>query len=241
MHVVKARELTQQTCAEYNRPYALQKGDIIDGFASRYAINVASRALYRRTAHPNVFHVDQSLCLAGRTWNRHIMRVRRSTAHYTPARSRKLALHHSSKRRQIQAPWRLPIIRAALLYVHTIGSPAAGDRNTFPYGTCTWWANHRYYQLHGVYVPWLYNANALQWTERALEYGWYVSDTPHVGDIIDLQPGIQGAYDLGHVAVVEKVLDDGHVIASSMSWGAHPWAVTHFHFTPGPGVTFIGM
>lgn len=111
--------------------------------------------------------------------------------------------------------------------------------NVFPYGTCTWWADQRYYQLHGVFVPWHTQANAWQWTARAYQYGWHVSSTPVLGAIVDLQPGVQGASGLGHVAVVERILSNGHVIASNMSWGANPSQVTDVEFAPGPGVTFI--
>jgi N-acetylmuramoyl-L-alanine amidase len=116
-----------------------------------------------------------------------------------------------------------------------------GAVNTYPYGTCTWYANQRFYQLHGYYVPWTMNANAWQWTTRAYQYGWHVSSTPTAGAIIDLQPGVQGAsYSMGHVATVEKVLGNGHVIASSMNWGAFPNQITSVDFATGPGVTFIG-
>src|SRR6266702_365516 len=114
-----------------------------------------------------------------------------------------------------------------------------GGGNVFPYGSCTWWADQRYFQLHGVFVPWHTQANAWEWTARAYEFGWHVSSKPVVGAIIDLQSGVQGASGLGHVAVVEKILSNGHVIASNMSWGAYPWQVTDVEFTPGPGVTFI--
>ena len=82
---------------------------------------------------------------------------------------------------------------------------------------------------------------AWEWTARAYEFGWKVSSTPTVGSIIDLQPWVQGAYGAGHVAVVEKVLSNGHVIASNMSWGADPYAVVDVEFAPGPGVTFISF
>ena len=114
-----------------------------------------------------------------------------------------------------------------------------GSANLFPYGQCTWWADQRYHQLHGRYVPWRTNANAWQWTARAHNFGWHVSRRPRLGDIIDLQPWVQGAYGLGHVAVVERVLRNGHVIASNMNWGAHPRRVTYVEFAPGAGVTFI--
>jgi surface antigen len=114
-----------------------------------------------------------------------------------------------------------------------------GNGNAFPYGQCPWWANQRFYQLHGFYVPWTTNSDAWAWTARAYQYGWHVSSTPSVGAIIDLQPGVQGAYSLGHVAFVEQVLNNGDVIASTMNWGAYYWEVVDVQFSPGPGVTFI--
>lgn len=118
----------------------------------------------------------------------------------------------------------------------------ASDRswgNLFPYGQCTWWANERYYQLHGEYVPWTRYANAWQWRARAYDFGWHVSRRPRFGDIVDLQPWVQGASGLGHVAVVERVFRNGHVLASNMNWGAHPRRITYVKFAPGAGVRFI--
>ncbi len=119
--------------------------------------------------------------------------------------------------------------------------PVKGTGNYFPYGQCTWWASYRYHQLHGIYVPWKTQSNAWQWTGRAREFHWHVSSTPSPGAIINLQPWIEGAYGLGHVAVVEKVLKNGHVIASNMNWGVYYWKVTNVEFTPGPGVSFISF
>lgn len=113
--------------------------------------------------------------------------------------------------------------------------------NAFPYGACTWYADQRYHDLHGTYVPWTSNANAWQWPQRANEYGWRVTSAPRVGSIIVLQSGIQGASWLGHVGVVEQVEGNGSVIASSMNWGANPWAVSRWQFYTGPGVTFISQ
>jgi len=111
--------------------------------------------------------------------------------------------------------------------------------NVFPYGQCTWWANQRYYQLHGSYVPWKTNANAFQWVDRAIEYGWHVSSVPIVSSIIVLQPYVEGAYGVGHVGVVEQILTDGNVVVSSMNWGSQPNTVTDNTFVLGPGVSFI--
>jgi surface antigen len=111
--------------------------------------------------------------------------------------------------------------------------------NVFPPGQCTWWANQRYHQLYGPFVPWRTNADAFQWVARAIDFGWHVSGLPHRGSIMVLQPYVEGAYGLGHVAVVEQVLTDGRVIASSINWGANPNMVTQATFNPGPGVSFI--
>jgi surface antigen len=118
----------------------------------------------------------------------------------------------------------------------------SGSNNPYPYGQCTWWADERYHQLHGVYVPWTnVSSDAWQWTQRARDYGWHVSSQPSVGAIMDLQPWVQGAYGLGHVAVVEQILANGDVVASNMNWGSAPGAVTNVTFTPGPGVTFLSV
>ncbi len=119
--------------------------------------------------------------------------------------------------------------------------PPAGSRNFFPYGACTWWADQRYFQLHGIFVPWRTQANAWQWVARAYQFSWRVSSGPSLGAIVVLQPWVEGAYGLGHVAVVERIFKNGHVIASNMSWGRNPWYVTYVQFAPGPGVRFLSQ
>lgn len=125
--------------------------------------------------------------------------------------------------------------------VAAAAQPVKGQKNPFPYGSCTWWAAQRYHQMTGVYVPWQTQADAWQWTSRAQQFHWKVSTRPAKGAIIDLQPWVQGAYGFGHVAVVEQVLTNGHVIASNMSWGASPLRVTNVQFSPGRGVTFLSF
>jgi surface antigen len=119
------------------------------------------------------------------------------------------------------------------------GGAAIGTSNPFSFGQCVWWADQRYYQLHGVFVPWRTNAMAANWVNRAREFGWHVYGIPKVGSIMVLQPGVQGAYSAGHVAVVEHLLSNGSVIASSMNWGSRPAMVTNSTFHLGPGVAFI--
>lgn len=128
--------------------------------------------------------------------------------------------------------------RIPLVSMTNLSSPV-GSGNIFPYGQCTWWADQRYYQMHGVFVPWMTNSNAWLWPTRAYQYGWQVSGSPRVGDIVALQPYVQGAGGLGHVAYVESVLGNGTVVASNMNWGANPWSVTYTQFRAGAGVSFI--
>lgn len=122
-----------------------------------------------------------------------------------------------------------------------VSNVAVGGGNPFPYGQCTWWADQRYYQLHGVFVPWHVDANAWQWTARAYQFGWHISTVPQAGDIMVLQPGMQGAYGMGHVGVVENVSPGGRFMVSSMNWGANTGSVTHAQFHTGQGVAFISQ
>jgi len=124
------------------------------------------------------------------------------------------------------------------------GSPppppmGGGGLNRFAFGQCTYWANMRYHQLTGLWVPWL--GNAYQWSYGAAASGWVVSSTPKVPSIIVLQPGVQGAGGYGHVAVVERINSDGSVYTSNMNWYSNGgWdIVSYVTFTRGPGVSFV--
>ena len=114
-----------------------------------------------------------------------------------------------------------------------------GGLNRFAFGQCTYWANMRYHALTGYWVPWL--GNAYQWSYGAASSGWVVSSKPRVPSIIVLQPGVQGAGGLGHVAIVEKINSDGSVYASNYNWYANGgWDIlSYWTFTPGPGVSFV--
>jgi surface antigen len=115
--------------------------------------------------------------------------------------------------------------------------PVAGSSlNNFAFGQCVYWADLRYHQLTGWWVPW--TGNAYQWSAGAAASGWVVSSTPKVPSIIVLQPGVQGAWGVGHVAVVERINSDGSVYTSNMNWSG--WdVVSYVTFTPGPGVSFV--
>ncbi len=113
-----------------------------------------------------------------------------------------------------------------------------GSLNRFAFGQCTYWANMRYHQLTGYWVPWL--GNAYEWAYGAKASGWIVSSKPIVPSIIVLQPGVQGAGYFGHVALVERINSDGSVYTSNYNWYSNGgWDIlSYVTFTPGPGVIF---
>jgi surface antigen len=114
-----------------------------------------------------------------------------------------------------------------------------GGLNRFAFGECTFWANMRYHALTGYWVPWLGNAD--QWAYGASSSGWIVSSKPIVPSIIVLQPYVEGASYLGHVAVVERINSDGSVYTSNFNWYANGGydILSYWTFTPGPGVSFV--
>src|SRR5579884_392049 len=116
---------------------------------------------------------------------------------------------------------------------------SGGGPYRFAYGNCTYWANMRYHELTGYWVPWL--GNAYQWAYGAQGSGWVVSATPRVPSIIVLQPYVQGAGGYGHVAVVERINSDGSVYTSNYNWYANGgWdTLSYWTFKPGPGVSFV--
>ena len=199
------------SCASGASTYVVVRGDTLGGIASRYGTNWGSLASYNHIANPNFIQVNQVICIPAR-----------GTVNTGGSTSSQVQSAPSTRTLSNISP-----------------ATSVGNGNPFPYGQCTWWADQRYYQLHGVFVPWTTQSDAWQWTARAYQFGWQVSSSPSVGSIIDLQPWVQGAYGLGHVGVVEQILSNGHVIASNMNWGPYPWQVTYVEFAPGPGVTFI--
>lgn len=212
-------------CVRSNHTYNVVWGDTLSGIAARYRTTYQRLASYNHIADPNLIYVNQRICIPGTGL---VSKSPVSRSHKpTP-----LPVSRSHK------PTPPPTVHGAP--VKTVTLPT-GSSNVFPYPWCTWWADQRYYQVHGVFVPWTTNAEAWEWTARAYQFGWHVSSTPTVGSIIDLQPWVEGAYGGGHVAFVEQVLSNGSVVASNTSWGADPYQVTYVMFTPGLGVTFISQ
>lgn len=140
------------------------------------------------------------------------------------------------------APTAAPTSAVSSAAITSAGSSSAADSGSlarFAYGQCTYWANMRYHQLTGHWVPWLGNAD--QWAAGAAADGWVVSGKPNPSgpSIIVLQPYVQGAGAYGHVAVVERVNANGSVYTSNWNWAGNWGATTYVTFTPASGVSFV--
>jgi surface antigen len=255
------------SCSMNDHIYTVAHDDTWSALAARF--NVTQKALVKQNKHMdgNVLETNQTVCVPKKT--QAVVSMKATHAIDVVARTSVQPMQTLYFRaRAVPAPAKKPatigaqVVNASPLPITSSiepsqnaptllaqGAPgsvmapigAGGRTNPYPYPACTWWADQRYYQIHGVFVPWTNNAMAWQWSTRASEFGWRVSGTPRVGSILVLQPGVQGAGPYGHVAVVEEVLDNYHVIASSMNWGANPYAVTRGDFVLSSGVTFISQ
>jgi surface antigen len=119
---------------------------------------------------------------------------------------------------------------------------ASVDRSlNWPVGQCTSWANSRYHQLTGYWIPW--SGNADQWVEGARMAHWNVSTSPHIPSVIVLMPGVEGASSAyGHVAVAEKRLNSTTVESTTMNWYANGGGFnieSTWNFTTASGVYFV--
>ena len=117
--------------------------------------------------------------------------------------------------------------------------PALAGTINYPYaqGQCVYWADYRYHALTGYYEPWVDNASG--WAADAANYpGWIVSSQPHVPSILVLQPGVQGALQFGHVAVVESINPDGTEYTSAWNYVA-PGILSYVTYHTGAGALFV--
>lgn len=252
-----ARNLS--ACTYQDRTHIVAGGETLADVANRYGMSPNDLSQENGLFVSDSLYTNQRLCIPNSTSNHGVRSyvdaaVRTQTLGKRESRAAQVhALHQASHAATTTTTSRASHSTSTSTASHAVASytantsvsassnVAVGSLDVFPAGQCTWWADDRYHQLHGVYVPWTTNANAWQWVARAYQFGWNVSSMPHVGSIIVLQPDVQGAGSLGHVGVVEQVLSNGQVIASSMNWGANPQAVSYFQFTPGSGVSFVDL
>ncbi|TCD54070.1 CHAP domain-containing protein [Alloscardovia theropitheci] len=99
-----------------------------------------------------------------------------------------------------------------------IDHPTGDVGLAYEFSQCTWWAYTRRHQL-GLPVG-SYFGNGAQWANSARKLGYSVDNKPQVGDVVVFQPGQEGAVAYyGHVAIVEKVNDDGSIVTSESNAG----------------------
>ena len=111
--------------------------------------------------------------------------------------------------------------------------------NAYPWSECTWWAYVRRHQLHlpvGSYL-----GNGEDWAASARRLGYWVDGTPRSpGEIMVFAAGQDGAsVDYGHVAIVEKINDDGTVLISEC--GSVYQGVTHYRTLRPANHSFIHL
>ncbi|WP_162005079.1 CHAP domain-containing protein [Dictyobacter vulcani] len=257
VEVAHARTIV--ACLQADRTHIVIGREILASIAAYYGFSEQRIAAYNRLKNPHSLYANQRICIPSSPSDGMSSVMHPFKGHHhrlaAPLVQMKHAKHKSVERRDkpmapdFQAvpygPSSLPLNGSLQRGRRGIGALAVpfamGVRisSAYPYGQCTWWAAMRYLQMHNVVVPWTMNANAGQWVDRASQYGWHVSSIPTEGSILVLGGGVQGANRAGHVAVVEQILNNGTVLASSMNWGGPPGVAITTPFHVGTGVTFV--
>ena len=98
---------------------------------------------------------------------------------------------------------------------------ATGDTgNAYEFSQCTWWAYVRRHQL-GLPAG-SHMGNGADWANTARKLGYWVDNTPRVGDVICFQRGqYQSDTTYGHVGIVEAVGEDGSITTSECGSSYH--------------------
>ena len=99
--------------------------------------------------------------------------------------------------------------------------------NAYGFSQCTWWAYVRRHQL-GLPAG-SHMGDGADWADTARRLGYWVDDTPRVGDVICFARGQYGSDPFyGHVGIVENVGVDGLVTTSECgsSFNGKPFSRT---------------
>lgn len=107
-------------------------------------------------------------------------------------------------------------------YSHCIvGYPT--DKGCNVLSNCVGYACGRFNEIIGnMKYPYL-NCNAENFIERARQYGLEISDKPTLGGIMVWQKGdtLSGDDGAGHVAIVEKIIDNNTIYTSESGYGSN--------------------
>lgn len=96
------------------------------------------------------------------------------------------------------------------------------DKGCNVLANCVGYACGRFNEIIGnMKYPYL-NCNAENFIERAIQYGLEISDKPTLGGIMVWQKGntLSGNDGAGHVAVVEKIIDNNIIYTSESGYGS---------------------
>lgn len=114
-------------------------------------------------------------------------------------------------------------------YYQTIGSGGWNDaitgyptdKNANVLSNCVGYANGRFAEIQGkAFVKYQLTCNAENFIERAQRMGLKISSKPTLGGIMVWQKGGLGSSDgVGHVAIVEKIIDSNTIYTSESSYG----------------------
>lgn len=102
-----------------------------------------------------------------------------------------------------------------------VGYPT--DKGCNVLANCVGYACGRFNEIIGsMKCPYL-NCNAENFIERAIQYGLEISDKPKLGGIMVWQKGntLSGNDGAGHVAVVEKIIDNNTIYTSESGYGSN--------------------
>lgn len=86
---------------------------------------------------------------------------------------------------------------------------------------CVGYASGRFNEIIGTYKYTTLNCNAENFIERAKAAGLEISNTPTLGGIMVWQKGTLSSSDgAGHVAIVEKIIDDNTIYTSESGYNS---------------------
>ena len=118
-----------------------------------------------------------------------------------------------------------------------LGVGVADEVNRYPRDQCTYYVAERRPDLLE------FRGNARDWDDLARQHGFPVVSTPAVGSAVVFEPGVQGAHNVwGHVAYVERVIDNTTYEITELNWGAtlaQRRTVNRRIARTGSGVSFI--
>lgn len=105
------------------------------------------------------------------------------------------------------------------------GKPVDKDCNVL--ANCVGYANGRFAEIIGKpFIEYQFTKNAENFIEDAIRFGLDIADHPTLGGIIVWQKGLTlyGEDGVGHVAIVEQIIDDNTILTSESDYGGFVFA-----------------